>query len=44
MPGTPTKVIALISVATIEPVTAGQGRERPARKKSCMVDCLPRKA
>jgi hypothetical protein len=43
IPGTPTKVMALISVATMEPVTAGQGSERPARKKSFIVACDPRR-
>lgn len=39
--GAPRKVTALISVAMMEPVTAGQGSLRPPRKKSRMVACLP---
>jgi hypothetical protein len=41
MDGTAMNVTALISVATIEPATAGQGSLRPPRKKSRMVVCLP---
>ena len=44
IPGTPTNVIALISVAMMDPQTAGHGTDRPARKKSFIVDCLPRSA
>jgi len=35
-------VTPLISVAMMDPLTACQGRERPPRKKSRMVDCRPR--
>ena len=38
------KVRALISVAMIDPETACQGSDRPPRKKSFTVDCLPAQA
>ena len=35
------KVTPLISVAMMDPLTAGHGNERPPRKKSRMLACLP---